>query len=102
MNYGSSKSGGSRKQVSGKKDQWKYKKSYTARDIMMATHSDRINKKATKLSKGATPGSVDWIKHYPDAVTHVISKLSKEEQAEVQRTIDEWEASGPPDDVKSA
>jgi hypothetical protein len=50
----------------------------------MATHSDRINKKATKLSKGATSGSVDWIKHYPDAVTHVISKLSREEQADVQ------------------
>lgn len=55
-----------------------------------------------KLSKGAKSGSRDWLKHYPDAVTYVISKLSREEQAEVDRAITEWELSGPPDDVKSA
>jgi hypothetical protein len=86
----------------GKKEQWKYKKTYTAHDIVISIHSDCINKKVAKLSKGAKLGSPDWLKHYPDAVTYVISKLSREEQAEVDRTINEWEVSGPPDGVKSA
>jgi hypothetical protein len=102
VNSGSSKSGGSRKQVSGKKEQWKYKKSSATCDVVISMHSDHINKKVAKLSKGTKSGSPDWIKHYPNAVTHVISKLSREEQAKVQQTINEWEAARPPDKVKSA
>jgi hypothetical protein len=75
---------------------------YTPRDIVISIHSDCINKKVAKLSKGAKSGSPYWIKHYPDAVTYVILKLSREEQAEVEQTMNEWEAAGPPDDVKSA
>ena len=49
----------------------------------------------------AQSGSVDWIKHYLTVVTHVILKLSREEHAEVQQTLDEWEAVRPPNDMKS-
>jgi hypothetical protein len=68
---------------------------------MISMHSNCINKKVAKLLKGAKSGSPDWIKHYLDVVTHVILKLLREEQAEVQQTIDEWEAARPPDEVKS-
>lgn len=102
VNYASSKGVGSKKQDSGKREKHKYKKNYTIRDVLINTHSEKINKKVAKLSGNAKPGSPAWLKHYPEALTRIISKLSREETVQVERTIAEWQAVGPPDPVKSA
>ena len=99
-----SKGSGSWNNISskGKKEDKKYKKAYTVCNIVVDMHSDRINKKVDKLSGNAKSGSPTWLKYYPAAVSHVVSKLSKQELAEVHRAIDEWESVGPPDAVKAA
>jgi hypothetical protein len=57
---------GSQNNISGKgeKADKKYKKAYTVRDIVVDTHSDRINKKVDKLSGNAKSGSPAWLKYY--------------------------------------
>jgi len=99
-----SKGSGSRNNISGKgkKADKKYKKTYTVHDIVIETYSDHVNKKVDKLSGNAKTGSSAWLKYYPAVVSHIASKLSKQELAKVQCAINKWESVGPPDTVKAA
>jgi hypothetical protein len=88
------KSIGSQKQILDKKDQQKYKKSYTSCDIIFEMHSDHINKKVAKLSGNAKLGCADWIKHYPTVISYVILKLSRKNSLRVSKLLMSGKQSG--------
>ena len=56
---------------------------------------------ATKNLNGAAKGSKGWLAQYPDAISHVTHKLSKQETKELEDLVDQWNTHGMPDEVKA-
>jgi hypothetical protein len=58
-----------------------------------------VSQLASSNTKAAR-GSKLYLQAYPHAVTRTIRSLSKEERADLEKTVDQWNEEGPPDDQK--
>jgi hypothetical protein len=55
-----------------------------------------------KLSNNAPPGSLDYLKIYPKAISRVLQKLTDQQYIDLQVAVDRYNSVGPPDNVKAA
>ena len=78
---------------------FKYQKKYTLRSVVVSCYADQISHCASSDLKAAW-GSKPYLQAYPQAVTKTIKSLSKEERADVEKTVEKWNEEGPPDDQK--
>lgn len=61
----------------------------------------RIAHEVHIMTKGATPGSRMALAAHPGAVTRVLTKLTKEELKEVEKTQLDWRTNGPSPAIKA-
>ena len=76
----------------------KFKKNWTPRDVVINTKKDAINARAT--AEGGPPGSKPFLQHYRKAVTWVMDGLTDKEYKKIEATAENWNLTGPPEDVK--
>lgn len=77
----------------------KHRKSLSVRDVIKATHKDRIEEViATKTNEAA--GHRDWLHHHPAAVTEVMAELTEAEMEEAEEILNEWMEEGLPVEVQ--
>jgi hypothetical protein len=75
------------------------KKLFTVRDVVKASHKDQIHA-AVSEETDEQVGHPDWLKHYPAALTKIMSGLTEEQLAEAAREAEKWNDDRPTKEVQ--